>query len=964
MIAWIPSSTYRLQFNRQFTLQQATDLVDYFHELGIGALYASSLLRARPGSLHGYDIIDHATLNPELGGADPMLELEALCHKLAERGMGLIMDVVPNHMCIADPNNRLWTDVLENGPSSPYAHFFDIDWNPPKSDLTNKILLPILGDQYGRVLENQEITVYYENGAFYAQYFEYRLPLEPRSWRAILGPVLKRVSAELGESDERVLELFSTITALKNLPLPTETDRALIKERRREKEVIKRRLAALYDGTEEIRRALASELALQNGQKGEPRSFDALEALLADQSFRLCFWRVAADEINYRRFFDINELAAIRVEEPSVFHLVHDLIFRLLDAHLLSGLRIDHVDGLSDPKQYLERIQQHFRSIYGGEYGYVVAEKILIDDEKLKRDWPIAGTTGYEFLNLVNALFIDSRHRRAFLALYRRFTGSNGSFENIVYESKKLVLNAMMSSEVHVLSRKLDSISERHRGSRDFTWNSLKQALSEIIACFPVYRSYIGPYDRAVSEEDRRHINTAIRRAKRYNPATSATLFDFIASILLLNFPAELSEAELTERHDFVTHFQQLTAPVMAKGLEDTACYRFFPLASQNEVGGDPSAFGIPIEIFHQRCQERLASFPNGFCTTATHDTKRGENVRARINVLSEIPDEWESVLSRFQLLNQPQHHYLEGREVPSADEEYLFYQTLIGTWPLVPLDESRYATFVERMQSYMIKAIKEAKIHTSWINPDEEYEQALRSFIAAVLAPASENPFLIEFVPFCRRIAHAGMWNSLSELVLKIAAPGVPDFYQGTELWDHHLVDPDNRHPVDYTLRRALLAEVFRLVERDPAVACAKMLEAPEDGKIKLYVMSQSLRFRHRHAALFQNGAYAPLRALGDRRDHIISFERSYAGEQVIVVASRFFTALKSYEEKTESLLPIGKQVWQGNLLKLSSDAAEIPYRDIFSGQVLASADGGTLELGSVLGHLSIAMLKRQPSA
>ncbi len=964
----IPTSTYRLQLHGDFTLEQATELVDYCYELGIGACYISPILRARSGSLHGYDILDHTLLNPELGSPDPLAQLQRFAHRLGEVGMGLLLDVVPNHMCISEPENVWWWNVLENGPSSPFAHFFDIDWHPPKPDLTNKVLLPILGDQYGRVMENQEIRVNYEGGAFYVSYYEKRLPLEPRSWRAILKPVLFGAATKLGEADEHVLELASTITALKNLPRMTELGHRQVTERQREKEIIKRRLATLLESSAAIRAMLDEVLEGINGKRGVSKSFDALESLLSQQAFRLSFWRVASDEINYRRFFDINELAAIRVEEPSVFEEVHALIFRLLEQGLVTGFRIDHVDGLADPKQYLERIQGHCQAVLaekadgasGERMGYVVVEKILMGQERLRADWPVAGTTGYEFLNLLNGLFIDLKNRRRLIEIYRRFTGDAEDLEDVFYESKKLVLSALMSSELQVLARKLDRISEQHRWSRDFTANSLKQALLEVVACFPVYRTYIRASDAVVSSEDRLHVAMAIRRAKRRNPSTSATIFDFIAALLLHQAPEGLSENELFERRDFVTRLQQLTSPVMAKGIEDTAFYRFYPLASVNEVGGGPQWFGIPVQEFHRQCSERLSAWPHGLSTTSTHDTKRGEDVRARINVLSEIPEQWEAAIERWRVLNQPKRKQLQDREAPSASEEYLLYQTLIGAWPSSPpaaaLSEKSLGELGGRLQAYMTKAIKEAKVNTSWINPDEEYEQAIREFVAAILNPAADNAFLQDFVEFGSGIFTAGMWTSLSQVLLKLTAPGVPDLYQGSELWDLNLVDPDNRRPVDYALRRTLLEQNRRESLLGPAACCDDLMEHPESGRIKLYTISRTLELRRAQAELFAAGAYEPLAVTGERENHVIAFARSLAERQVVSVAARFFTALG-----TPGRLPVGAEVWRNTELALPAETTPVTYREVFTDRLLQTEPGAKLPLAEALKHLPVALLVRQ---
>jgi (1->4)-alpha-D-glucan 1-alpha-D-glucosylmutase len=966
MTTRFPASTYRLQLNRDFTLHDAAELVDYLDELGVGACYTSPLLQARAGSPHGYDIVNHAAVNPELGG---LRALRRLTRRLAGRGMGLVFDVVPNHMCIADLDNRWWVDVLENGPSSPYAHYFDIDWNPPKAELVGKVLLPILGEQYGRVLESQQISVHYEAGAFWVRYDALKLPLEPRSYVTVLAPALASLASRLGESDERVLELASAITALHNLPSHLDTAPTHVAERRREKEIVKRRLAGLGANSHEVHQAINESLDRLNGQLGDPRSFDALEALLACQAFRLSFWRVAADEINYRRFFDINELAAIRVDEPAVFWAVHELWFRLLQLEpgLLTGLRIDHVDGIADPLRYLERVADKVRRARppppAADSGsaYIVVEKILVGGEELRSEWPVAGTTGYEFLNLVNGLFVDASNQAAMLGLYTRFTGVTSSFDDVLYESKQLVLTATMAGELHVLARRLERIAAQHRGSRDFTFNSLQQALGEIIACFPVYRTYLG--QRAglgtvpASREDQGIIALAVRRARRRNPLTSATLFDFIAGVLLMQTPSGLLPTQRAERREFVLRFQQLTAPVMAKGMEDTAFYRYCPLGSLNEVGGSPQHFGVSIAEFHRQCCARLARWPGGLSATATHDTKRGEDVRARLNVLSEIPQQWEAALACFHDLGEPARRKLSDLEIPSRQDEYLLYQTLIGTWPFDDRDATHAeqdgageGEYAERIKGYMIKAVKEAKVHTSWISPDEEYEQALRDFIAAILAPGPDNRFVRALAEFCRPIQVAGIWNSLAQVLLKITAPGVPDFFQGTELWDLSLVDPDNRRPVDFAHRRRLLA-ALHAPETDASTLCARLCQAPRDGRLKLYVTSRALQWRRAHAALFHYGTYEPLLAVGARRDDVIAYARRLPPHQAVVVAARFHT-------RAGAAQPVGEQRWQDTTLPLPAPPIPAIYRDVFTGAALAAPPDGALAVRQVLAQLPVALL------
>jgi (1->4)-alpha-D-glucan 1-alpha-D-glucosylmutase len=897
-------STYRLQFNRFFAFAQATELVDYLDRLGIGDCYASPLLMARPGSLHGYDITDHSRLNPEIGTD---AELRAFAAALRERGMGLLLDIVPNHMCVAHPSNVYWWDVLENGPSSPFARFFDIDWRPPKDELAGKVLLPVLGDQYGRVLENQEIAVIYEDGAFYCTFYETRLPIAPHSWRLILEPAAAAARASLGESHPDVLELESILTALSHLPPRTETDEGKVRERQREKEIIKRRLETLIEANEEVRRANAESLRTINGTKGDERSFDLLERLLADQAYRLSFWRVAADEINYRRFFDIDALAAIRPEDPVVFDASHALVFDLIRRGDVTGLRVDHPDGLFEPEKYFDDLQRGCLNALGDaapERFFVVAEKILLGDERLP-GWAIQGTTGYDALNDLNGLFVRAAKKAAFFRLYRGFTGWSEPYQDLLYQSKRLMLQVSMSSELNVLARSLDRISEQHRWSRDFTLHSLYEALREVIACFPIYRTYLGSQTPHLGPEDERHIRFAIDAAKRRNPATSESIFDFIRGVLLVEHPDGITEDQRTQRRLFAMRLQQFTAPVMAKGLEDTTFYRFFPLASLNEVGGDPRAFGVPLGVFHSRNQVRSRLWPNTLVATSTHDTKRGEDVRARINVLSEIPAEWYRAIRSWQRLNRRLKTQL-AEEAPSANEEYLFYQTLVGAWPLKPMDSQEHGGFVARIQAYMEKALREAKLHTSWISPNAPYEEAVRRFVASALDPAAENGFLSEFVSFQNRIVRAGMLNSLSQVLLKTVSPGVPDFYQGAELWGFSLVDPDNRRLVDYTVRRCLLEELDAR-ERDGAAALVERLIAdPSDGAIKLYVTSRALRFRRTHQELFARGGYVPVRGAGDRQSHLTAFARTYGDQSALALAGRFFMDLGA-----ASRLPVGEDAW-----------------------------------------------------
>jgi (1->4)-alpha-D-glucan 1-alpha-D-glucosylmutase len=770
----------------------------------------------------------------------------------------------------------------------------------------------------------------------------------------------------------------------------------------------------------EARRAVDEAVDEINGVRGRPETFDRLERLLSEQSYRLSYWRVAADEINYRRFFDINELAAVRVEERPVFTAVHDRLLRLMARGLVTGLRIDHVDGLFNPEKYLHDLRRECAALAargaaatidapaaraeysddsgggqdgrreveqeagegreaeqrehvsagiaqqeGGRQGpacYVVDEKILGHDELLRREWPVHGTTGYDFLNLLGGLFVDGRAAQAFRELYAEFTGARTNFADLVYACKKLVLRVAMSSELHVLARRLARISERQRSSRDFTFNSLHDALGEVVACFPVYRTYIRRRQDLAGADDRLHINSAVAAARLRNPSLSGSIFDFIASVLLLDDPKGTTPAQRAERRDFVMRFQQLTSPVMAKGLEDTAFYRYYPLASLCEVGGEPAIFGTPLARFHRRNLSRQEQWPHALSATSTHDTKRGEDVRARINVLSEMPEEWNRAVHRWREMNRARRTRLDGVAAPDANEEYLFYQTLVGAWPFAPMKAEEHAAFAGRIVEYMRKALREAKLHTSWINQNEEYERAVDEFVRAALDPEGEAAaFLADFVEFQRATARAGVYNSLAQTLLKIASPGVPDFYQGTELWQLDLVDPDNRRPVDYAHRRALLASLDAGdAGGDRAAFAERLLREPEDGRVKLYVTSRALRFRRSHPDLFARGEYVPLAASGESAAGVVAFARRLGDGEVLAVAGRFFTRLANRHTPGP---PLGVEAWGDTSLALGERLAAGRFRDVFTGVEVTMTEGrggGSLGLATIFSRLPVALLER----
>jgi (1->4)-alpha-D-glucan 1-alpha-D-glucosylmutase len=928
--------------------------VPYLDALGVTDVYASPFLAARTGSMHGYDVVDHDRLNPELGTE---ADLDALVAALRARGMGLLMDVVPNHMCIATAQNLWWNDVLENGRSSPHAPYFDVDWHPPKTELHEKVLLPVLGEQYGRVLENQEISIGYEGGAFQTRYHDARFPVGPRTVRPLLEPMVADLKRSHPDDHPDVLELESILTAIRHLPKRWDTEPDQVRERQREKEIVKRRIAVLVDGSVAVREALARSLTAMNGQKGQPHSFDKLEALLADQAYRLSYWGVAAEEINYRRFFDINDLAAIRVEEPTVLAAVHGKPFQLLRDAKVTGFRIDHVDGLYDPRKYLADLQAT-TAPPDGPPTYVVVEKILTGDETLPQEWPVQGTTGYEFMNMLNGLFVEPAGARAIERLYQRLRDGGVPFDELLYRCKRLILRSAMSSELYVLARQLDRISEQHRWSRDFTLNTLHLALGEVVACFPVYRTYVQPGSVEVSARDRLHVLTAVRNAKRRNRATSESIFDFIADILLLRDPEGLSDADRADRRHFVLRLQQLTGPVMAKGLEDTAFYRYFPLASLNEVGGRPTAVtGTDVAGFHLWNARRSGTWPHGLSATATHDTKRGEDVRTRLDVLSEMPRDWQLELRRWQRINRRKKPLVDDDRVPDANDEYLLYQTLIGIWPWGDTaTEAARSALYGRVSSYMKKALREAKVHTSWINVNEGYENGVDEFLRLILEDSPSNPFLPDLKRFVATVAMPGLYNSLAQVVLKVTSPGVPDFYQGTELWDLSLVDPDNRRPVDYAHRQALLAALAALPSPGEL---ERQLAHPEDGVIKLLVTARALRHRRRHRAVFATGTYLPLGVQGAQARHALAFARTLPdGAASITVAGRFFSSLGAATRP-----PVGAAVWGDTRVLLDSKMPAGAYRDALSGQMLRVAPDRSLALAEAFAKLPVAILEPDES-
>jgi len=926
----IPSGTYRLQFSAGFTFDNAAELVDYLAHLGISHCYASPYLKARSGSTHGYDIVDHNALNPELGGRP---SFERFAKALRDRGMGQVADIVPNHMGVGGNDNGWWLDVLENGPASPWAGFFDIDWNPIKDELRGKVLVPLLGAHYGEVLEEGRLELHLNpsSGDFSVSYYEHRFPVDPRTYPKILEPGLEALEDDGRVAEEDLLELRSLITAFSHLPSRFETVPSSVEERLRDKEVYKRHLAALLQRAPAVKRHVENNISRFNGAIGDPRTFDNLHALLEAQAYRLAYWQVALDEINYRRFFDINDLAGLRMEEPEVFRATHGLIIELIRKDLIQGLRIDHPDGLYAPLAYYRRLQREVQAILPEPYRpakidgrracsgfYLVVEKILALYEHLEGDWPVHGTTGYSFGVSAGGLFVDSAAEKEMSRIYGRFTGCHTDFDDLLYERKKLTIEVQLSSELTVLATMLDDIAEGSRHTRDFTLNGCRDALTVLVACFPVYRTYIT--EKRVSEEDARYVDWAVAQAKKRSPAADISIFDFLRQVLIEG-PMSPNQAFRQRATHFAMKLQQYTSPVMAKALEDTSFYIYNRLVSLNEVGGDPRRFGTTPSAFHRANQERQRNWPEAMLATSTHDAKRSEDVRARINVLSEMPGLWRKHLGRWARINQAKRSSVDGRPAPSRNDEYMLYQTLVGAWP-AGSDEAAYGEFVERIKAYMLKAVKEAKVSTSWINPNADYEHAVELFVENLLNPSGQNAFLADFVPFAEMIGRYGMLNSLAQTTLKLASPGVPDFYQGTELWDLSLVDPDNRRAVDYPLRRRMLAELEERAAHEPlAQLCRELGRELPDGRAKLYLTWRGLSLRRRSPTLWREGEYLPVNAEGELEGHVCAFARERDGNAVLCAVPRLMAKAGAQTEG----YPFPPNLWSGTSLVVPDELREV---------------------------------------
>jgi (1->4)-alpha-D-glucan 1-alpha-D-glucosylmutase len=923
-----PIATYRIQFSPSFGFQAANSAISYLADLGISDLYASPIFKAVKGSLHGYDVVDPNHLNPELGG---LADFEALADELRKNHMGWIQDIVPNHMAM-DSDNRSLMDVLQNGSSSRYFQFFDVDWDHPAASLNKRILAPFLGRFYGECLEAGEIALQYGPDGFKVAYYNIAFPLRIESYLKFFKN-LAYLKRKLAEDDPDFIRLLGILYVLKSISASDEPE-----ERSNQIKFIQRALWELYNSNSVINAFVDETLRTFNGEKGKPESFNFLDDLLSQQLFRLSFWKVAAEEINYRRFFCVNGLISLRVEDEHVLNETHGLILDLIERRIVTGLRIDHVDGLYDPTSYLQRVRGRAPTTY------IVVEKILNHNEDLPPFWPVQGTTGYDFANQVNELFCQKENERAFSRIYAGVTGLKNSYEGVVRFNKKLMIQEDMASDVHNLALLLKKISSRDRHGSDITLNALRRALTEVLAVFPVYRTYISQV--AVSESDRKTILAALDRARANFPALLHG-FTFVRRFLLLDFPDYVSEEEKRDWLHFAMRFQQFTGPVMAKGVEDTTLYGYNRLVSLNEVGGRPDHFGCSIEEFHHFNTKKKDLWPDSLNATSTHDTKRGEDVRARINALSEMPAEWLKKLRTWIKMNRGKKKRVQRLAVPDRNDEYFLYQTLIGAFPFSDAD---YPDFVQRITAYIVKAVREAKVHTAWLKPDTEYENAYVSFVEKILTRSRANSFLKDFIPFCRRVSHYGMLTSLSQTLIKIASPGVPDFYQGTELWDLNLVDPDNRRPVDFEKRRKMLAGIRKRENSNIGRLIQDLLSTKEDGRIKLFLIYRALKARNASREIFREGAYLPLKAGGKFSHHVIPFARKYGQQWAMVIAPRFLSHLVQ-----EGEFPLERQVWQDTEVGMP-DGAPAQWRNAITNEVLSV--GKALPVGEVLLSFPVALL------
>lgn len=985
--AKIPISTYRIQLSKSFRFDQATKITGYLKRLGISDCYSSPILKARAGSTHGYDVIDHSQINPEIG---TLKEFEEWIAEIRSCGLGLLLDIVPNHMAMAG-ENLLFKDVLEFGPFSKYSGFFDIDWNRrlPRNP-HNKLVLPILSVESAKAIETEAISTNYSGGEFSLSVYSTKLPLAPGSYARILLGARKKLITNSQVGAEAVRELNRTIRSLSKLPDSCSSVRRwCIPDLHAAASVQKGRLERLCAKFPQVERSIHQVLTEFN-KKTEGRYLNEFQKLLRQQFYELAYWKSDVDRINYRRFSTVNDLIAICVEKPFVFWEAHRLVLELIARGKVTGLRIDHIDGLLEPSEYLLRLQKCSQrvlllanetikvegsvtpSVSLSHYRlplFVVVEKILDQGgEVLPKRWKAHGTTGYDFLCDANGIFIESKNAVEFDRILSNFTSKELSFKDITYTCRKHTIVSSMKSELANLGELLRDILRKLDRNHRPDIEDITAVIEEVAACFPVYRSYTTNKSRRVSDSDRREMELALAAARHRLDKSSGALrntLDQIRRILLLDFPRHLTHIEKTKWRLFVLRFQQFTPPIAAKGVEDTAFYIYNRLISLNEVGANPEIFGISIEEFHKRNLLRSLKYPHSLLATSTHDTKRSEDVRARINVLSEIPERWNENLYSWSNLNKDKKSIVNGRLSPSREDEYVFYQTLLGTWPLEKMRSAKEnKEFTQRISLFMKKAAREAKVETSWIEPNQSYEEALENFVRSILGSVSEdrNGFISNFQDLVRDVSYYGMLNSISQLLLKLTCPGVPDIYQGNETWDFSLVDPDNRRQVDFGVRSNMLISLERRIEDSNGNLLnlvQDLMRNMDNGLIKMYVLHQALKFRRAHERLFSDGIYLPVKAQGMRRQHIFSFQREMNGESCLVVAPRLFASLLGGKKYPEAW-----SVWGDTGLVLPPSMATEKFHSIFTGREVTStsqSSGAVLKVSDVLDEFPVALLSHR---
>jgi (1->4)-alpha-D-glucan 1-alpha-D-glucosylmutase len=950
----IPLATYRLQFNKDFTFKDAAGILDYLRELGITEIYASPILTSRRGSGHGYDVTNPNHLDPDLGSEK---DFEVFVSELEKRGMGLLLDIVPNHMA-ASSENPWWMDVLENGPDSAFSSYFDIDWHPPSRNLDNKILLPILGRPFGEALDSGELKLNFHDGQFSIEYFESSFPLAPRTYRSVLQHRIGRLKNLLDENSAPYQEYQGIVAALSAISDRDTTPIEAASDKRVRFESIRERLRQLAAGSREVTQFIQENLADYNGKEGDPSSFANLQRLLGEQYYVLAFWQNVNETINYRRFFTITDLVGMRVEDSLVFDATHNLILRLISRGAVSGLRIDHIDGLRDPLAYLKRLQERVEAEEGAKPGgeaYVLVEKILARNENPPDDWPVAGTTGYDYLNFANRILVEPQGAKQIEHIYSDFIGRKPKFSDVLYQKKKLVMGTILGVEMRSLGRQLGELAAQARYARDLPRHELTEALIETTACFAVYRTYIRNLD--LPPEATKVLEEALAQARLRKPGLNPQCFDFLRDVLLLLAPPHVLPDHREARLSFVLRWQQFTGPIVAKGLEDTTLYVYHPLVSLNEVGGDPAPDAICPQEFFEFIAERKKRWPHSMNASSTHDTKRAEDVRARISVLSEMPQEWQKHLHQWATMNEKcKIAGNGGAMVPDRNEEYFLYQTLLGMWPL---DQSELSGVLERLQSYAVKAIREAMVHTRWTRPNLAHEEGLKKFIAAILDEKQNQAFLEDFLGFHREIAFYGMLNSLSQTLLKITAPGVPDFYQGSEIWDLRLVDPDNRGTVDFARRIELLTRLNHDASREAAGFAGELLKNWRDGRIKLYLISKALGFRQKFSKLFTDGDFVPAEISGERSEHVTAFFRVFENQQALVLAPKWLAGSRMEQNSS-----VQAKFWGNTSILLPGNVAA-SWRNVLTGESVTAQgnrDAG-LSVGDALKNFPVALLLSNPT-